>query len=210
MYLFNRRVRLAGGNLLDSIDWAARITEKVNALSPTPVALWTPRFSASARTLSWTTVVEDLAQIEDLDAKTMADEGYVTLVDEGAAYASADPVDDTLGRLLVADAEGADGAFSRVVTANLQPGRLSEGVELGIEIAARAKALTGASSSFALSETGGYGSVAFFALYPTVEALQKGNEALSGDEGFRRFIDERGADVFVPLSGEITMWRRAS
>src|SRR5580765_5064032 len=85
-YLFSRRGRLAPGNVLDAMAWAGKITEKVNAISEVPVTLWTTAFSPQLGTLSWTSVVEDLSQLTNLDAKLMADSGYLSLIEEGARY----------------------------------------------------------------------------------------------------------------------------
>ena len=48
-YLFTRRLRLAPGNLLDSMTWSAKITEKVNAISEVPVSLVDHGVLAKAR-----------------------------------------------------------------------------------------------------------------------------------------------------------------
>ena len=41
MYLFSRNARLGEGNPQKQLDWALRITEKVNQISEIPVQLWT-------------------------------------------------------------------------------------------------------------------------------------------------------------------------
>src|SRR5690349_19313676 len=107
MYLFSRRIRLAPGNPVDGLDWAARITEKVNAIAETEVSLWSPRFSPGVDSLSWTTVIEDLSQMEATEAKLTADSGYLALVTEGAAFSAGDAVDDGLVELIHADPDGA-------------------------------------------------------------------------------------------------------
>src|SRR4051812_27398719 len=99
-YLFSRRGRLAPGNVLDAMTWAAKITEKVNAISEVPVSLWTTEFSPQVGTLSWTAVVDDLSQLRTLDTKLMADSGYLSLVEEGARYTSDAGLDDGLVNLI--------------------------------------------------------------------------------------------------------------
>lgn len=209
MYLFNRRLRLARGSLLDSQDWAARMTEKVNSLSEVEVSLWTPCFSPSVGTLSWIAVVEELAQMEALTAKSNADEGYAALADEGAAFNSGDPVDDGLVKLVLADPDGADDQYSSVVTTQPAPGQILAGIELGVEIAQRAKAITGCATSFATAVTGPYGAVAWFTTYPSIEKAQQAQDALAADSGFARMIDERASQAYAAGAGETTMWRRA-
>ena len=60
-YLFTRSVQLARANLLDSMAWSVKITEKVNAIAETPVLLWSSLMSPDLGRLTWSTAVEDLS-----------------------------------------------------------------------------------------------------------------------------------------------------
>ena len=84
MYLFSRNARLGEGNPQKQLDWALRITEKVNQISEIPVQLWTTVFSPSSGRLAWTATVENLVELETIENKLIADSGYVSLVEEGA------------------------------------------------------------------------------------------------------------------------------
>ena len=106
MYLFSRNVRLGAGNPEKQIAWALKITEKVNQLAAAPVNLWTTVFSPDSGRLVWTSLFEDLVTIETTMDKLIADPGYVSLVEEGSAHASGDPVDDGLLQFVFADPEG--------------------------------------------------------------------------------------------------------
>ena len=64
MYLFSRSVRPGPGNPEKQLDWAVRITEKVNQISETPVSLWTTVFSPNAGQFVWSSTFEDLVTIE--------------------------------------------------------------------------------------------------------------------------------------------------
>ena len=130
MYLFTRAARLASGHLVESMDWSARMTEKVNALSEVEVSLWTTVFSPGLLTLSWTAVVENLSQMTTLNDKTLADSGYVELADEGAKYSSGEAIDDSLVRFVHADPDGASTTtqFASVVQAVLAPGHAVTGI----------------------------------------------------------------------------------
>ena len=103
MYLFSRTVRLGAGNPEKQLAWALKITEKVNQISETPVDLWSSVFSPNAQTLVWTATVDDLLTLETVESKLISDSGYVSLVEEGAAHASGDPVDDGLLQFVFAD-----------------------------------------------------------------------------------------------------------
>jgi hypothetical protein len=209
-YLFTRQLRLAPGNLLDSMAWSAKITEKVNAISEMPVSLWTTVFSPKLGTLAWTVVVEDLSQLEALDAKLLADSGYTALTEEGARYTSDAGVDDSLISLVHADPDAATGdrQYAGVVEAVLAPGSAVRGIELGVEIAQRAKTITGRPTSFGIAQTGVYGAVEWIALYDSVDQVQKAEGALAADAGFAELLDKEASKAYLPSGSTQTMYRR--
>ncbi len=209
MYLFSRRLRLAPGNPTDGLDWAARITEKVNAIAETEVSLWAPRFSVGVDRLSWTTVVDDLAQLEAVEAKLASDAGYLALVEEGAAYGAGDGVDDGLIELLHTDPDAESGGeYVDVVLATAAAGQMVRSIEVGIEIATLAQEVGGHPTSFGRALTGPYGSVGWFTVYPSIEALQQGEATLGADERFVRLVDDKASTAYRDGSGEGTIWRK--
>ncbi len=68
-----------------------------------PVRLWTSVSSPGVGTLVWSAVVENLTVLESTTDKLMADNGYHTLLTEGAKFSSGEPVVDRLVRLIHAD-----------------------------------------------------------------------------------------------------------
>src|ERR1700760_1812471 len=95
MYLFSRRARLASGNTRASMTWATAITEKVNQITSLNVGLYAQVFSPGLGTLAWSPFVPDLATLEAADDKLLVDDGYVSMLDEGAKY-DAGGADDAL------------------------------------------------------------------------------------------------------------------
>ena len=205
-YLFTRRSRLAPGNLLDSMAWAVKVTEKVNAISEVPVSLWSTVFSPGLGTLSWTTLVQDLNQLEALEAKLMADSGYLSLVEDGARYTSDEGIDDSVVNLVHSDPDAASGdrQYATVVQTVLAPGSSARGIELGVEIAQRAKKITGRPTSFGVSVTGVYGQVGWIALYDSVDQVQAASEALAADASFGQMLDKEVPTAYLP--GVATQW----
>lgn len=197
-YLFTRSVRVSG-NLLDSMAWSARITEKVNQIAEISVSLWTPVMSPQINTLTWTSVVTDLAALTATDEKLMADSGYLDLVAEGAAFNAGSGVDDQLIQLVHADPDGGDTAqYAATVRAVLAPGAFRTGVELGVEIAQRAKAIGGRPTSFGVSSTGVYGEVGWITLFDSIEQLQASEEAVNSDEAFLELLDTKASAAYLP------------
>jgi hypothetical protein len=210
MYLFSRRSRLAAGHLRESMEWSAKMTEKVNAVSEIEVSLWTTVMSPGLFTLTWTCVVEDLAQLVTLNDKALADDGYVSLSDEGAQYGADQAIDDRIVRLVHRDPDGAaaEPQYAGVVEAVLAPGRAVAGTELGVEIAQRAKAVTGCPTSFGSAVTGAYGSVSWVTLYESIEAVQQANEALAGDADFAQLLDAEAGAAYLAGASTQTLHRK--
>jgi hypothetical protein len=207
-YLFTRSVQLARANLLDSMAWAVRITEKANAISETPVLLWTSAMSPDVGRLTWSTAVEDLSSVMALQDKLGADPSYVDLVEEGTRFTDGTGATDGLVSFVHADRDGVESAqFSAVVRAVLAPGAWGSGTVLGVEIAQRAKAVTGRPTSFGVSQSGTYGEVGWITLYDSIDQVQAANEALAADAGFAALLDAN-AGTWIPGSGTQVINRR--
>lgn len=186
-----------------------RITEKVNTVSSTPVRRWSRVLGPQVGTISWSTIVNDIGEMTALDEKLMADGGYLELAEEGVRYGDGSGVDDTLGRLIHADPEGADTAqYATVTTTRLVPGMAAAGFAVGVEAAQKIKSITGRPTSFGTAVTGPYGSVAFFIMRDTIDQVQAATEALGADAGWISFMDERVSKVFVGESSERAILRR--
>ncbi len=210
MYLFSRTARLGEGNPQTQLDWALRITEKVNQISEIPVQLWTTVFSPSSGRLVWTATVENLIELETIENKLLADSGYTALVEEGGAHASGDPIDDNLLQFIHADPKSAeiDAQYATTVQATMAPGGLVRGIELGVETALRAAEITGCPTSFCVAATGVYGSVEWVTVYASVEELQHGQEALAADTSFSEKVDKELSKVYLPGVAVQTAFRK--
>jgi len=211
MYLFSRNIRLGAGNPEKQLDWALRITEKVNQISETPVTLWSSVFSPRSQSLVWTATVDELLTLETIEGKLMSDSGYIALVGEGATHGSDDPIDDGLLQIVFADPKATEieATYATTVQATLAPGGSSRGMELGVETAQRAGAITGCPTSFALSVTGPYGSVEWISVYTSVEELQRGQEALGADAEFAQLVDKELSKVYLPGAIQLA-WRKVA
>lgn len=210
MYLFARSARLGPGRIAQAMSWAVTVTEKVNQIAEVPVTLWSTVFSPGLGTLAWTTLVEDLSVLEATDAKLMADNGYLALVDEGATFASGDAVNDDLISLVVDDRDpsGQPPAYVSVVRSVLAPGSLASGLEIGAEIAQRAKAITGSRCSFGVSSTGTYGGVCWITGHDSIEGLQRAGEAINADADFVTLIDARASKAYLAGVTTQTVYRK--
>jgi len=200
MYLYSTSVRSGVANPAHVMEWAMRMTEKINQIGEVPSSLWTSAMSPAMGTLAWTAAVSDLAIIEETEAKLSTDPGYLALVEEAIPLLSTDAADQRLMQLLHADPDAARGdvRYASTVQAALAPGSMRRGIELGVEIAQKAKQITGRPTSFAVSVTGAYGNVMWVSLAETIQQLQAADEALNASEEFSEQLDTEAANVYLP------------
>jgi hypothetical protein len=209
MYLFSRTARLRPGDTRESMAWALGITEKVNQITSLNIGLWTTVLSRGVGTLSWSTVVENLTQLEDAEAKLMVDDGYLDLLDQGAQYSSGEAIDDAVGQIVAGDLDPSrQPTHAAVVQAELAPGGFAKGIEAGIEIADRATKLSGLPTVFMIASTGTYGGVAWLTTASSLEALERGEQATNGDPDFIRYIVEVASKVYQAQGTTQTLFRR--
>jgi hypothetical protein len=202
MYLYSTSVRSGMANPVKVMDWALRLTQKINQISEVPSALWTSVMSPAMGSLAWTSVVSDLAVIEDTETKLAADPGYMTLVDEATDLLSSatEPADQMLMQLVYGDRDAAsiDAHYAMTVRATMAPGSMQKGIEFGVDLAQKVKQITGRPTSFAVNVTGDYGAVMWVSLAESIQQVQAANEALNTNEEFSKAVDKDAAKAYLP------------
>ncbi|HEX2849931.1 MAG TPA: hypothetical protein VHN98_05240 [Acidimicrobiales bacterium] len=209
MYLFTRMARLAATHVVDGVEWAATITDKVNQITSLDVGLWASMLSPRLGAVSWGCAVESLADLEDADAKLMADPIYLDLVTKGATITTGE-FDDLTAQYVFNPAPDLDAKYVAVVQGQLANGAFGRGMGVGVEIAERATAIAGgtASTSFLVGVTGGYGSCAWITGAATLRDLERAEQAVNTSAEFIALIDEKAADCFLPGVTTQEIWRR--
>lgn len=207
MYLFTRTARLAPGNIRESLAWAADITDRVNRIGVVEAQLWSRTMSPGLGTLVWSTVVPDLLTLETAQAKLESDDAYLDAVDRGAAFTDDTGVDDMVATIVSGLGDPASRPeYVSVVTATLTPGSLRTGMALGVELAERATAICGEATMFCMASSGRFGQVAWITGYPSIEAMDQGEQAVYADAGFVELLDSAVATAFE--DGEASFLRR--
>ena len=207
MYLFTRTARLAPGSIRESLAWAADITDRVNRIGLVQAELWRRTLSPGLGTLVWSTVVPDLLTLETLQAKLETDDAYLDAVDRGAVFVDDAGVDDVIATIVHGEPDPARRPeYVSVVTATLTPGSLRSGVAVGIDIAERVTAICGETTVFCMAGSGPFGQVAWITGYPSIEAMDRGEQAVYADEAFTDLLDGAASTAFV--DGEATYLRR--
>ncbi|HZT64895.1 MAG TPA: hypothetical protein VFA11_03815 [Acidimicrobiales bacterium] len=209
MYLFSRSARLTPGSPREQIEWAMHITEKVNQISEPRFQLWSRVFSPGFGTFAWTTVCQDLMDLENAETKLMLDDGYLGLAEHGARYVSAEGINDGLVYLSYVDPDAATihAEYSVLNTMQAAPGCMSKVLELGPIAAQRVRQVTGAPTVFGSGVTGPAGAVGVIALFESLTQLQAAGDAVRADTEFAAFVDG-ASDMFVPGSATQTITRR--
>lgn len=207
MYLFTRTARLAPGSIRGSLAWAAEITDRVNRIGVVEAQLWSRTMSPGLGTLVWSTFVPDLLTLETLQAKLESDDAYLDAVDEGAGFLTEAGADDLVATVVHgAPAPDRRPEYASVVTATILPGRLAAGMALGVEIAERVTGLTEAQTLFCMANSGEFARVAWLTGYPSVEAMDRGEQAVYADAAFVELLDGPVSTTFV--DGESIFLRR--
>ncbi len=110
--------------------------------------------------------------------------------------------------LIHADPDATTGEFASIVSATIIPGSFVKGIEVGVEIAQRAKAITGRATSFGTSQTGVYGEVGWLVLYESVEQLQAASETLNANLEFGQYLDEHASTSYIAGMSTQTVFRK--
>jgi hypothetical protein len=211
MYLFTRTARLAqGGRITDRFAGAVELTEAVRRTTGLEVGLHALQFSAGLGTIVWSAIVPDLPTLERANDALMADAAYLDLL-EARGGTFADGIDDALWQIVqgVPDPDRS-AEYVAVVQTICAPGQMQRGVELGLEIAQKAEAISGQPTWFCLGVTGPFGAVAWLTGYPDAQALQDGEAATYADPAMLDLIDHEAAKAYTsdPQSSGTSVYRR--
>lgn len=209
MYLFTRQGRLTAGTMLQGMDWVGEMAAKVNQVTSLNVGVWSPVMSPGLGTLSFGCQAESLGDLEDADAKLMADPIYLDLVQRGAQVTTGQ-WDDEVAQFI--HNPGADTATTHVavVRAAIANGRFARGVEVGVEIAQRATAISGIPTAFLLGTTGQYGGCAWISAATSIRELERSEQAINSDASFVELVDTGAGECYLPGSGEQSIWRKVA
>jgi hypothetical protein len=210
MYLFTRTARLTqGGRVADKIAGAVELTSLVSAASGQPIGLHATEFSPALGTIVWSLFVEDLPTLQAAGDAMIADAAVQDFIASQGGELFADGMDDSVLEIL----HGAPDVEQEInyvagIEAAVGPGRLVQGIGLGVELAEKSSAISGRSCLFVTGMTGTFGGVGWLTGYPDLVALQEGQHAIFSDPAMVDLIDGPAAEVFLPGATTSTIYRR--
>jgi hypothetical protein len=197
MFLYTRRATLKNGNTRKAMDFALKITEKANKVSGLDVSLYSEVYSPNAGALVWSAFVPDLATLEAGTDKLQGDDGFVKLIDEGAAFVQ-EGIADGLSMLVSGTPDpNRTVNYATVVQTACSNGNIGHGIEVGIEIAQRAEKITGVPTLFMATVTGPYSGVAWITGVADIQSVEAAQAALVADVSFGEFIDQEAGGVYT-------------
>jgi hypothetical protein len=208
MYLFSRRTRLTDGNGTAGVEWAQSIAGKVKELTGQEIQLWGSVYSPGFGTISWTGWFEDLTSLEDVGNKLQADPSMEKLSNAGTKYTTGG-LDDGLIQPLYGTPTDAPIQYVGGVVAVVAAGNYERAMTAGVEIAQKSEAITGLPTVFGRSVTGPYGGVGWLTGYESAAAMEKADDALSGDPSWLKLIDStKGCFAEDASVTQATIYRR--
>jgi hypothetical protein len=211
MFLFIRRVRIAGGHTKDAMEWAQAQTDKADTISGLRVRLFAQVYSPEVGLISWSAFVPDLAALENGGDKLNAD-AFLTATYSGGPLI-VDGAYDNLSQAVFGQSDPKrEVDFVASVRAVCATGRFARGNQLGVELAQRAEKITGTPTLFLADVTRSYGGVGWISGHKDVQAMQKAEEARLADTSLAQLLDKHTPGVYAdaPSSATQLVYRRVA
>ncbi|MEO6629999.1 MAG: hypothetical protein ABIP03_15690 [Aquihabitans sp.] len=197
MYLFTRSTRIAPGHTRAAMTWATEITERATESTDLHMSLHAQVFSPETGTVTWSTFVDDLNQLEAAEDKLMVDDQFQSLVDRGVEY-TPHGVQDGLLQLVHGEPDTSRTIDYVVVNRSVcAPGAMAKGLELGVAIAQKATELSGHTTMFGMDTTGAFGGVGWMTGYANLADLQAAEAKVFSDADFIALVDDGAVDVYT-------------
>ena len=208
MYLFTRRTRLSEGNGTAGVEWAGQIAAKVKELTGQEIQLWSTVYSPGFGTISWTGWFDDLEALERVGDALQADPSMEKLANAGTKYTEGG-LDDGLVQPIYGTPSDAPIQYVGGAVAVAAAGNIERAMAAGVEIAQKSEAITGLPTLFGRSVTGPYGGVGWLTGYESAAAMEKADNALSGDPSWLKLLDStEGCFAADSSATHSTIYRR--
>jgi hypothetical protein len=210
MKLFNRRVMMAGASPAEMMTYATDMRAYVSDKIGREVALWSTAFGAPLGTMSYALRIEGIAELQQMTASLMEDEQYHAKLAAGTSMVGG-PAEDWLMQPIHGDFGDPPpvGAMVGVTSAVIANGAYADAIAWGVDIAVHAESLTGMATTFAASEYGPFGSVAWFAGTMDPAVVDSANAKLMADADYQKKLGAVG-DLFLPGSGQQVLATRVA
>jgi hypothetical protein len=193
MYLFTRSRQLDTVDFGGAMEWVVAATAAVQSTTGRDVNAWTAVMSPEVGTVVWSMWAGSLAEVTVAGDQLAASSDWQKLVEKGDKFFSG-PVVDGLASVVHGTPDLAAGPpeYVGVATAAAAPGRLSDAIGAGIEIADHVTKATGQNTLFTVNSTGVYGGVSWITPSADIGEVDAGEAALMADPEWLKLIDRVG------------------
>ena len=201
MLLFQRQLRLTGGPA--AMAWATEVTASVQKHAASPVSLWVGSFGTPVGSVVWSSPIEALGQVDDLNAAAVADTDHQALLAKGADFAGeAEP--DRLLALVSGELEGqaAVGSYVGAVRALAAPGKWLAAGEWAAHIAGVYTEVTGLNVVVASTVAGPMGEMSWLVRHDDAASIEAAIGKTMASEKYMTEV-EGGGDLFQPGATQV-------
>jgi len=190
MYLFSRSRRVNPAEGREAVAKAVKFGEQATKITGHPIGVYAVVLSEGFGTVSWTSVVEHMADMTTMNDKLAANEEFNKAV-EKADSLFVGPAWDVFN-MLIHGGPGAGGeppAYAQVVRAEIANGHMAVGMAGGVEIAETASRITGMQTSFWGAVTGAYAGIGWITGAPDLQAMEDANGKLMANPDWLAVVD---------------------
>ena len=198
MYLFTRTATISPEHQLDGMAFVVNIAAKAASITGVPASVYRVAFGAPLGSVLWSSVFESHAALEAAEQKLMADAGYVEATTT-SSHLFTGTVDDALATP-VSSTLTAPNASYWVTQATITGGKLTQAVELGVEIQTHIAEVTGQPTAFLTDTYGPFGQVRWLTGANSAAEMDKVRDTLGTDPKFLSLVGRAG-DCFAQGSG---------
>jgi hypothetical protein len=207
MLLFQRMMRLTGGAA--AAAWAAEVTAGVNKHAVSEISLWTAAFGAPVGTIAWSTAVENLGQMDALNAAMAADADLAALVGKGAGFVAEADADRLLAIVHGEITDSAPvGSYIGSVRATAAPGQWTSAGGWAANIADLYSEVTGLNVIVTSTVAGPMGEIAWLTRHENSASIEAALAATMSSQKYMNEVDS-GGEFFMPGAMQMYAQRMA-
>jgi hypothetical protein len=210
MKLFTRRVVMGGAPPSEMLGFATDMRAYVSEKTGREISLWSVMFGAPLGTMTYSARVEGIADLQQMTATLMADKEYHAKLAKGTHMVAA-PAEDWLMQPIHGDFGDPPpvGTLVGITSAQIANGAYADAFAWGVDMAIHVETITGMATTFAASEFGPFGSVAWFGGTMDPAVIDSANGKLMTDSDYMKKLGAAG-DLFLPGSGQQVLVARVA
>jgi hypothetical protein len=196
MYIFSRTRIANPADAPAARELAVQMATATSKITGQPITAFETRFGDPG-SITWSTTVKDMAQLDDLTTKLAADPTYLKLLAQARPLFSLPT--DRLMQIVASSITSSQNTLYSSTSAVTSPGNLAAAIGFGIHVQEYV-AKAGFAGLFGTSVFGAYGEVGWMLAADSMAEMDRFRAFQTSDAGFAKLIDE-GGSLFIPGSG---------